>query len=261
MNELGRYDAQELTKLEQKLWDLLENISISKPPPSLEALFGAETECDYYAESLEAYAEALTINKAQAWKNHPLLEHLDGCPLCRERLQEILAAYEPEPRTRLHGSELDITLFPGQISDDSSDANLRGVLDRRRPILLSAGFLKEPTDWHYSLEQVFPTDKGHPGLLLTIISPQGPAAHVDVQVVLFGRIARRTTDEHGRVFFPDAAVSPADDPLIPAVHVSLRLPEIENRSLSALDYADENRPHRPMPTKVRANRRQEPDGT
>ncbi|NOX60960.1 MAG: hypothetical protein GXP42_03295 [Chloroflexi bacterium] len=224
MTMLGRIDSEELDRLEQELWRLLENLSPSKPPPPLEVLFGVESECDYHAESLEAYAQALVEDKAKVWKNHPLLEHLAGCSACRERLKEIQAAYSSEPQTRLRGDELDITLFPNQLPADASQEGVRGVLDRRRPILLSAGFLNEPADWHYALEQVFSGEEGRPGLLLTLVSPQGAAANAEVRVVLFGRIAHRTTDENGQVFFPDVLVSPADDPLIPAIHVNLHLP-------------------------------------
>ncbi len=224
MTELGRFDATALAELEDKLWELVKNHSPFHAPPDITVLLGVDDECDLHAEALAAYAADLARDQAQRWHNHPLTTHLVQCPICQERLDDLLAAYAAMPVTRQRATaDIDITLFPGQISP-GADENARATVDARRPLLLGANYLDLPQGWYYTIELARLPGELETGLLVSLLSPQGGVPDVEVQVVILGAVLQGTTDAEGQIFFPDVRLEPPQHPLIPALSIHLTLP-------------------------------------
>lgn len=224
MTELGRFDSTALTELENKLWELVKNHSPFHAPPGITALLGVDDECGLHAEALAGYAADVAQNRAQCWHNHPLSAHLAKCSACRERLDELLAAYAAVPVIRQRAkADIDITFFSGQIPP-AADETSRVSVDARRPLLLAANYMTLPKGWYYTIELACLPGETKAGLLLSLLSPDGGVANVEVQVVMLGKVLHGTTDADGQIFFPGVSLDMPNDPLIPAISIHLTLP-------------------------------------
>jgi len=224
MNNESRFDNKTLRLLEEKLWELIENHAFyqDSAPPPIEGLLADIDECASYAKALETYAYDLMRGQESKWLQHPFLQHLEACAACRQRLEEMTDAYTQAPHARRRNDQdIDITLFNKHLPQTPD--KVRGPQDARRPVLLSAGLLQEPQGWYYSLEQINAQDTSRPGLLLSLIDPQGGSGPISVRLVLLHRILHGVTDENGQLFFPDIEAPRLDDPLIPAINIHLHL--------------------------------------
>lgn len=224
MTELGRFDSKALAALEDKLWELVQYHSPFHAPPDITVLLGVSNECDLHAEALSGYAADVAQDKAQRWHNHPILAHLAQCPTCQDRLDELLAAYASTPIVRQRAqTDIDITLFASQIPP-VADESARASIDARRPLLLAADYMPLPKGWYYILELTRMPGEAEPGLLFTLLSPDGGVSNVEVQVVVLGKLLHGTTDADGQIFFPYVSLITLDEALIPAISIHLTLP-------------------------------------
>jgi len=130
MTEHGRFDSESLNELEKTLWELINHHSPFNAPPPLQTLIGVDNACDYHAEALVAYAKAISDETTAKWHNHPLLDHLQYCPACQLRLEELLAAQQKPPKPRRRpDADVDITLFSDQVGAAQEDeTDIRSAL-------------------------------------------------------------------------------------------------------------------------------------
>ncbi len=224
MADKSIFDEQALAYLEQKLWRIIENRTFdTELPPHIASLLIADA-CDDYQVFLSQYAWDLAHEQGDQWTQHPLLDHLAQCEVCRTKLQRMHDFYRRSPKTqRLSETDIDITIFYKDMPPPSEDI-LRSELLAEESMLLDAGLLDDPEGWYYALEQIRGKTDKERGILFTLITPEGAARGIQVTIVLLGRILQRKTDDKGQIFLAGVEAPYLDRDSAPAIVLRVNLP-------------------------------------
>ncbi|MCO6449708.1 MAG: hypothetical protein J5I90_02855 [Caldilineales bacterium] len=209
MQNDGKFSQSDLEFLEDKLWKMIEDQIPGYFAENLlpfESIMRSTEPCDTFADDLAQYAQAVIQASTETWRLSPLLSHLEDCPDCREALQQLLDATSERPAQRTRpDANVEISIFDQHLADED-DSTVRDVLDPRRPMLIGSDFLQHPPSWYYTLETIPGADQTRPGMMLTLLAGENPAAGMIVTLVSFGQILRGKTNDQGQLFFSSVRI-------------------------------------------------------
>lgn len=221
-----RFTSEQLQTIEAQLWELAAQVNVTEMNlPPLSALLGTPG-CEMHAEDLIAYARDRAKGNITSWSGHPLLLHLEHCESCRRVLDDLEMKYRqrltPSLRPQRPAQAVDLTVFDRDLPE--AEADVRSVLDPRRPMLLYSGFLSEPDGWYFTLETEPHANGSSPDVVLTLTPPEGTAAGLTVTLVTFGQILHAVTDEQGQARFPYLRIPAAELEGTPILSLRVQTP-------------------------------------